>query len=50
MSHGSHALNFMNKGGHSINSAVMGSGPELGHREEVEAFNVSIDMFGNNLL
>jgi len=50
MSGGSHALNFMDKGGYSVDGAVMWSGPELGHREEVEVFNVGVDTFGNNLL
>ena len=50
MSYGSHALDFMDKGGHGVDGTVMGSGPELGHREEVEAFNVSIDAFGDDLL
>jgi hypothetical protein len=50
MSCGSHALNFIDKGGHGVDGAVMWSGPELGHQEEVKAFNVSVDTFGDNLL
>ena len=50
MPSGLHALDFVDKCGHGIDSAVVGSGPKLGHREEVEAFNVGIDTFGNDLL
>ena len=47
---GSRALNLMDQGGYSVNGAVVGSGPELGHRKEVETFNVGVDPFGDDLL
>jgi hypothetical protein len=40
----------MDEGGHGVDSAVMGSGPKLGHWKEVEMFNVNVDTFGDNLL
>ena len=45
-----HALDFMNEGGYCVNGAMVRLGPELGHWEEVEQFNVGIDPLGNNLL
>ena len=50
MSCGLRALNFMDKGGHGVDGAVMGLGPELGHWEEVEASNVGVNAFGDDLL
>ena len=50
MSCGSSALDLVDEGGHHVNSAMMGLGSELGHCKEVETFNVSIDLFGDNLL
>ena len=50
MSRGSHALNLMNKGGHSVDSAVMRLRPELRHWEKIKVFNVSVDTFGHDLL
>ena len=50
MSRGSRALDFMHKGGHRVNGAIVGSGPKLRHQEEVEAFNVGVDMLGDDLL
>ena len=50
MSRGLHALDFMHKGGHHVNGAIVGSGPKLRHREEVEAFNVGVDTLGDDLL
>jgi hypothetical protein len=39
----------VDQGGYGINGAVVGSGPELGHGEEVEALNVGVDAFGDDL-
>jgi len=47
---GSRALNLMDQGGHSIDGTVVGSGPKLGHWEEVEALDVGIDALGDDLL
>jgi hypothetical protein len=40
----------MDQGGYGVNGAVVGSGPELGHGEEVETLNVSVDALGDDLL
>jgi hypothetical protein len=47
---GSCALNLVDQGGHGVNGTVVGSGPKLGHREEVEALDVGIDALGDDLL
>ncbi len=44
-----HGLDTVNQGGDSIHGIVVGSGPELCHREEVVCRKVDIDPFGNNL-
>jgi len=42
------ALYFVNEGGHCIDGAVVRSGSKLCHWEEVEALNVSINLFGDS--
>ena len=47
---GSRALNLVDQGGHGVDGAVVGSGPELGHRKKVEVLDVGIDALGDDLL
>jgi len=44
------SLYLMDQGGHRVNGAVVWSGPELGHREQIEALNIIVDALGHYLL
>jgi hypothetical protein len=48
MACGCGSLDLVDEAGDGINGVVFGSGPKLGHREEVVSFNVGIDSFGDD--
>ena len=49
MASGDGALDFVDEAGDSIDGVVFGSGPKLCHGEEIELFDVGVDLLGNDL-
>jgi hypothetical protein len=50
MSGGYGSLDFVNEAGDGVDGVVFGTGPELGHREEIMLFDVGVDLFGDDFL
>jgi hypothetical protein len=50
MAGGNGPLDFVDEAGDRVDGIVVGSGPELGHGEEVVLLNVGVDSFGDDLL
>jgi hypothetical protein len=43
-------LDFVNEAGGCVNSVMFGSGPILGHGEEVVLFDIDVDALGDDFL